>query len=139
MPKHAITIPASRVGRRVRWMLEVSADVGKGVVHAKTSRKHTRAKRTKKASTPHASGMTARGTVLMAVIGTLVVGALVLAGYPSPRVVSVARNTQPEALAQPVHITAAVLPEARPAPLAAPVSVVAPARAPKAIVEKRKH
>jgi len=48
MPKHAITIPARRVGRRVRWLLEVSADVGEGVVHAKTSKKHTRAKRTTK-------------------------------------------------------------------------------------------
>lgn len=48
MPKHAITIPALRAGRKLRWMFEVSADVGEGVVRAQntTKKKHTRSKRT---------------------------------------------------------------------------------------------
>ena len=50
MPKRAIRIPALRAGRRVRWTLEVSANVGDGSVHAKKSRKHTRAKRPKNPS-----------------------------------------------------------------------------------------
>jgi len=50
MPKHAIRIPARRAGRRVRWMLEVSADVGEGIVRPKTSRKSTRPKRAKRLS-----------------------------------------------------------------------------------------
>jgi hypothetical protein len=50
MPKRAIRIPALRAGRRVRWTLEVSANVGDGSVHPKKSRKHTRAKRPKNPS-----------------------------------------------------------------------------------------
>ena len=69
----------------------------------------------------------------MAVVGALVVGALALTAYPS-RVVSVARNAQPEALGQPVHVAAA-LTESRPAPLAA----VAPTGVPRAAVEKPKQ
>src|SRR5262245_24507230 len=55
MPKHAIRIPPRETGRRVRWMLEVSAAGGEGVVNArKTSKKHTRSKRMKKPSRTHA-------------------------------------------------------------------------------------
>src|SRR5262245_59984787 len=51
MPKHAIRIPALRAGRRVRWMFEVSADVGEGVVRTqKTAKKHTRSKETTRQS-----------------------------------------------------------------------------------------
>jgi hypothetical protein len=51
MPKHAIRIPALRAGRRVRWMFEVFADVGEGLVRTpKTAKKHVRSKPKKKAS-----------------------------------------------------------------------------------------
>jgi hypothetical protein len=49
MPKHAIRIPALRAGRRIRWMFEVFADVGEGVVRTQKTLK-TRSKRMKKAS-----------------------------------------------------------------------------------------
>lgn len=80
--------------------------------------------------------MTARGMVVGACVGAVVVGALALTAYPSRRLVSVARNAQPEALAQPVHVAAAALTEARPAP---PVAAVEPTHVPRAIVEKPKQ
>jgi len=59
VPKHAIRIPAGRADRRVRWMLEVSADVAEDVVPAqKTSRKPAPPKRTKK---PSPAGLHAQG------------------------------------------------------------------------------
>jgi hypothetical protein len=90
---------------------------------------------------PRASGTTGAGMVVMAVVGVLVVAALALARHPSPRVVSPAVNTQPEALVQPVRAAAAVPPEALPAPLAALVQVAAVARAqaPRVVVEKPKQ
>lgn len=166
MPKHAITIPARRAGQRVRWMLEVTADVGEGTVHAKTSRKHAGAKRTKKPSrvrisrkapmataavpaarvgstpasaTSHApesaSGTTASGMVVMVVVGAVVVGALALTAYPSRNDVSVTRNAQPRAVAQPAQVETAVVAEARPAP-AAPIAAT---RVPQGNVEKPKQ
>jgi hypothetical protein len=153
MPKHAITIPSRRVGRRVRWMLEVSADVGEGVVHAKKSRKRTRAKRTNKPSrarssqrppavrvglaptsgrtqmSPSASKTTTQEMVFMAVVGAVVVGAVALTAYPSLRVAFGAPTAQPQTVAQPVHAAA----PARPAP---PVAAVATTSVPRTSVEK---
>ena len=131
MPKHAITIPARRAGRRVRWMFEVSADLGEGVVHAKTSKKRTRAKRATKKPlrarssqrTPavsvglaptsgrsqvsqSASGTTRSEMVFVAVVGAIVVGALALTAYPALHVGSVAGNAPPRAVAPPVHAAA---------------------------------
>lgn len=76
----------------------------------------------------------------MAVIGILVVAALALAPHTSPRVVSAAVNTQPEALAPPVRVAAAVPPDARPVPLAVPVPVatLVGAHVSRAVVEKPK-
>src|SRR6476646_4886497 len=113
MPKHAITIPALRAGRKVRWMFEVSADVGEGVVRTqKTSKKQTRSKRTTKVSRkrtsqrrslmdpdarstartsvptlapPLPSRTTSRELFVAAVIGVVFVAGttMALVGYPS--------------------------------------------------------
>jgi hypothetical protein len=166
MPKHAITIPARRAGRRVRWLIEVSADVREGLVRAKTSKKSTRAKRPRQPSrarssrrtpvapavrvglapttgrvdmSPSAPETTAREKIFMAVVGSLVLGALAVTAYPSLRPVSVARTAQPEAAAQPVYAAAAAPSEVRPAPLAAPAAPVASTHVPRAIDEKPKQ
>jgi hypothetical protein len=78
---------------------------------------------------------------LMAVIGIFVVAALVLAPHPSPRIVSAAVNAQPEELAQPVHVAAAMPPRTMPPPPAAsaPVGAVAVAHVTRAVVEKPKQ
>jgi hypothetical protein len=157
MPKHAIRIPAGETGRRVRWMLEVSAAAQEGVVSGpKTSRKHSRSKRMKKPSSsqaptrvatagPPPAPATARRARLVSagtgggiVVGGLVaVGAvLALIGYPSTRVASVAENTKPATLAQPVDVPERVRSESRPAPLATPRTTVASSPVSKAVVEK---
>lgn len=167
MPKHAIRIPALRAGRRVRWMFEVSADVGEGVVRTqKTSKEHTRSKATTRGSrriprkkslmdtdgptkarpsvpilapvAPLPSRTTGREMFLATVIGVVFVAGTTVAlmGYPSRRLATdarsttVARRAQPEVLAQPIQIATPVQ-----AATLAP-ALPAPARAPKAIVEK---
>ena len=77
---------------------------------------------------------------VMAVIGIFVVAVLVLAPHSSPRVVSAAVNTQPEALAPPAQVAVAVAEDARPAPLVVPVPVTARvgAHVSRTIVEKPK-
>ena len=57
MPKHAIRVPAVRGGRRVRWMFEVSTDVGEDIVQIrKTSKKPARSKRKTKPSRAKSQG-----------------------------------------------------------------------------------
>ena len=140
MPKHALKIPARRAGKRVRWMLEVSADVGESIAQARTSGKRTRAKRKKSPAIvpmpPRASDTTAAGMAVVVVVGAIVVGALALTAYPSRPVPSVARNAQREAVAPPVRSAAPAPTEARAVSLVPPVAAVEPSPAPRAIVEK---
>ena len=159
MPKHAVKIPARRAGKRVRWMLEVSADVGKRTAHARTPRKHARPKRKKSPVVapaapitlphvgdesarqspftqmpPRASDTTAAGMAVVVVVGAIVIGALALTAYPSRPVTAVAKTVQPEAVA-PVHRAAPVVKETRQVSLASPVAAE-PSPAARAIVEK---
>jgi hypothetical protein len=140
MPKRAIRIPALLPGRRVRWMFEVSAVAGEGVVHKqKSSKNRVRSKRRKKSMTQvplPVSPTPGRAMFAMAVIGVAVVGVatVALTGYPSPGVASAGRNTsavettRTEAIDQPVPaapvravVTPARVPKATPKPKAAPV------------------
>lgn len=146
MPKHAIKIPALRAGRKVRWMFEVSADVGEGVVRTeKPSKKAARPKSTTRGSRPRTlpkrslkdadakptgrptpavlgpplpSRTSGREMLLAFVIGVVFVAAttIALVGYPSVRVGSETRNTP---VAEHVRLEAS----------AQPVEVTTPARA----------
>src|SRR5580765_6029145 len=89
---------------------------------------------------PHTPGTTGPEMAVMAVIGIFVVAVLVLAPHSSPRVVSAAVNTEPEALAPPAQVAVAVAEDARPAPLVVPVPVAARdgAHVSRTIVEKPK-
>ena len=156
MPKHAIRIPAREAGQRARWTLEVSAAAGEDVVsEQKTSRKHTRSKRRRKPSptptriatdgpqavpaaaqtAPLVSGATGRGIIVGGVVA--VAAAVALVGYPSTRVASVASNTKPEALAQPVAFPEKTPSESRPRSLATPRTSDTAPLVSKAIAEKK--
>jgi hypothetical protein len=168
MPKHAITIPALRAGRKVRWMFEVSADVGEGFVRTKkTTKKHTRSKRTtsvlrKKIAQrrshmdtdsrstsrpsppplgpPPPSRTTNREVIVAVAIGVVSVAGLTMAlvGLPSSQFASETRNAR-VAESGRSNVVQQAVEVPTPVQLAAPVrDAAAPAQTPKSIAEKPK-
>ena len=166
MPKHAVTIPALRAGRKIRWMFEVSADVGEGVVHTRnTKKKQTRSKRTTIVSRtktaqrrshmdaesrstsrpsppplapPPPSRTTNREVVVAVAIGVVSVAGLTMAlvGFPSWQVASETRNPTGAESGRSSVVQHSVDTPTA-VQLATPVrDAAAPARAPKSNVEK---
>jgi hypothetical protein len=166
MPKQAITIPALRAGRKVRWLFEVSADVGEGFVRTKkTTKKHTRSKRTTSVlrkklaqrrshmdtdsrstsrpsppplAPPPPSRTSNREIVVAVAIGVVSIAGLTMAlvGFPSSQVASETRHTTVTESARS-NVVAQSLESAAPVHVAPPVrEAAAPVQAPKSIVEK---
>jgi len=168
MPKHAITIPALRAGRKVRWMFEVSADVGEGFVGTqKTTKKHTRSKRTTSVlrkkiaqrrshmdtdsrsasrpappplAPPPPSRTTNREVLVAVAIGIVSVAGLTMAvvGFPSWQVASETRNRTVTESARS-NVVPQSVEGAAAVQVAPPVrEAAAPDQPPKPIVEKPK-
>ena len=165
MPKHAITIPALRAGRKVRWMFEVSADVGEGFVRTpKTTKKHTRSKRTTRVlrkkiaqrrshmdtdsrstsrpsppplAPPPPSRTTNREVLVAVAIGVVSVTGLTMAlvGFPSWQVASESRNRSVTESARS-NVVAQPVEGAAPVQVAPVRAAAAPDQAAKSIVEK---
>jgi hypothetical protein len=117
MPKRALKIPARRDGRRARWMLEISADVGRRVRRAATTSKGRRRSKRRKKTTriiqapatsltdamdvapagppavPRASRVTVQEMVVIGSVAAMVVALVAFAKYPTPPVESVAANS----------------------------------------------
>ena len=125
MPKHAMKIPALRAGRRVRWMFELSADVGEGVVHVdKTSKKPTRSTRTRKPARSKMSPRKPRVTAAVIVPSSAASSTSMVAAAQTP--VPVSRTTAREMVAMAV-IGVLVVAGAAAALIGYPRPVVAPA------------
>src|SRR5262245_27319358 len=160
MSKRAIRIPALRAGRRLRWTIEMSADVGgeNGGGAKKGARKRHRATTVRRATpvvtaTAHTQPVVAppptlpvahptaparRGThlqMIAAAMITICVVTLSLSRRPAPLAAAAAEDVQPERLQQSSDIKPGEQPIATASAPTAPGVTVAPVAAPQALRE----